>query len=100
MNMAFEITILAGFLASTYIFLRVLLFSTQNVRESPAVATSLSLIEPLLGIIWNKTQYYVTLRYTHHVLGPCSFADLSTPIETNIIFPCSHFIYPLLEFML
>ncbi|KAJ8124727.1 hypothetical protein O1611_g8912 [Lasiodiplodia mahajangana] len=60
--MALTITPTIGSLVSIYIFLRVLLFLTQDAREPPAIETSIPFLGPLLGLIRGKTQYYVALR--------------------------------------
>jgi hypothetical protein len=60
--MALDITLVVGSIASTYIFLRVLVYLTQDAREPSVVAISIPFLEPLIGLIWGKAQYYVALR--------------------------------------
>ncbi|KAI0098510.1 cytochrome P450 [Nemania sp. FL0031] len=64
--MALDITLVIGGFVSTYIFLRVLLFLTQDAREPPIVAASVPFLGPLFGLVWGKAQYYVTLRNKFH----------------------------------
>ncbi|KAI0380529.1 cytochrome P450 [Hypomontagnella monticulosa] len=51
-----------GGLAATYLFLRFLLYLTQDPREPPAIVTRIPFISPLIGMITQKSSYYNQLR--------------------------------------
>ncbi|EAQ82875.1 hypothetical protein CHGG_11051 [Chaetomium globosum CBS 148.51] len=54
---------LAG-LAATYVFLRVLLNLTQDAKEPPAILTGIPFVEPLIGMIREKSRFHTRLRDT------------------------------------
>ncbi|KAI0598176.1 cytochrome P450 [Biscogniauxia sp. FL1348] len=60
--MAPSLSIILGGLATTYIFLRFLLYITQDAREPPAIVTGLPFIGPLIGMARHKSGYYNQLR--------------------------------------
>ncbi|KAH6847191.1 cytochrome P450 [Chaetomium sp. MPI-CAGE-AT-0009] len=57
-------TLVLGGLAATYIFLRVLLSLTQDAKEPPAILTGIPFVEPLIGMIREKSRFYIRLRDT------------------------------------
>ncbi|KAL2151436.1 hypothetical protein VTH82DRAFT_6534 [Thermothelomyces myriococcoides] len=60
--MAPVVSLVLGGLAATYVFLRVLLNLTQDVREPPAILTDIPFVQPLIGMIREKASFYVRLR--------------------------------------
>jgi hypothetical protein len=56
------LTLAAGIIASAYIFLRFLLYLTQDAREPPAILTALPFVGPLIGMIKENTNFQVRLR--------------------------------------
>lgn len=60
--MAPTLTIALGAVAVTYLFLRLLLYLTQDSREPPAIETSLPFISPLIGMFRERQRYHVRLR--------------------------------------
>jgi hypothetical protein len=57
-------------LAATYLFLHSLLFLTQDVREPPAIETGIPFIGPLIGMIVEKSAYYIRMRYVETPISP------------------------------
>lgn len=49
-------------LVCTYIFLRIVLHLTQDVREPPAIEKAIPFLSPMIGMIREKSRYYVRLR--------------------------------------
>ncbi len=60
--MAPTISLVFGGLAATYIFLRCLLTLTQDAKEPPAILTSVPFVQPLVGMIREKSRFYTRLR--------------------------------------
>ncbi|KAK3291993.1 cytochrome P450 [Chaetomium fimeti] len=60
--MAPTISLVLGGLAATYVFLRVLLNLTQDAKEPPAILTDIPFIEPLIGMIREKSRFHIRLR--------------------------------------
>ncbi|KAK4038606.1 cholesterol 7-alpha-monooxygenase [Parachaetomium inaequale] len=60
--MAPTISLVLGGIAVTYLFLRVLLNLTQDAKEPPAILTGIPFIEPLVGMIREKSRFYIRLR--------------------------------------
>lgn len=60
--MAPTISLVFGGLAATYVFLRVLLSFTQDKREPPAILTDIPFIQPLVGMIREKSRFHIRLR--------------------------------------
>lgn len=56
------VALVTGGIASTYLFLRLLLRLTQDTSEPPALLTSLPFIRPLIGMIREKTKFHIRLR--------------------------------------
>lgn len=54
--------VFGGFLA-TYLFLRFLLHVTQDAREPPAIVTGIPFLSPMLGMIREKSRFYLRLRF-------------------------------------
>lgn len=52
---------LGGFAAS-YLFLRLILYLTQDAREPPAILTSVPFFGPLVGMIREKSSFHLRLR--------------------------------------
>lgn len=62
--MTSTVAIVAGAIAAfAYLFLRLLITWTQDVREPPAIETGLPFIGPLVGMIREKSRLHVRLRY-------------------------------------
>jgi hypothetical protein len=55
-------TFAAGVIASTYLFLHFLLRLTQDAREPRPILTTLPFINPLIGMIKEKSRFHVRLR--------------------------------------
>ena len=51
-----------GVIASTYLFLRLLLRLTQDAKEPPAILTALPFVSPLLGMVREKSRFHIRLR--------------------------------------
>ncbi|KAI0444733.1 cytochrome P450 [Xylaria telfairii] len=49
-------------LAATYLFLHFLLYLTQDVREPPSIANGVPFFSPLIGMIREKSNFYLRLR--------------------------------------
>ncbi|KAK7974518.1 hypothetical protein PG989_016366 [Apiospora arundinis] len=61
--MAATVAIYVGAIgAFLYMFLRVILYSTQDAREPPAIETGLPFIGPLVGMIKEKSRFHFRLR--------------------------------------
>jgi hypothetical protein len=54
--------IFIGIVAAIYVFLRMLLNSTQDRGEPRALATSLPFISPVIGMSREKTNFHIRLR--------------------------------------
>jgi len=64
-----------GGLVATCIFLRFLLSATQDAKEPPAILTGIPFVQPLIGMIREKSRFYIRLRFVHSLqkrgeLGP------------------------------
>jgi hypothetical protein len=57
------VTFGVGVAGSIYLLLRLLLRLTQDEREPPVILTHLPFISPLIGMIREKSQFHVRLRY-------------------------------------
>lgn len=55
-------SLVAGGIICTYVFLRVLLHFTQDAREPPAIESGIPFISPIIGMIRQKSGYYIRLR--------------------------------------
>lgn len=55
---------LGGFTA-IYVFLRLILYFTQDAREPPAILTSVPFFGPLLGMLTEKSDFHRRLRCDH-----------------------------------
>jgi hypothetical protein len=53
-------------LAATYIFLRVLLSLTHDAKEPPAILTGIPFVEPLIGMIREKSRFHTRIRFVPH----------------------------------
>ncbi|KAI0202880.1 cytochrome P450 [Astrocystis sublimbata] len=62
--MASAIVIAFAGLVVTYLFLRFLLTFTQDAREPPSIANDVPFMSPLIGMIREKSQFYLRLRDT------------------------------------
>lgn len=62
LDMAVLLVPLLGIVATTYVFLRLLLHFTQDAKEPPAIATSIPFIGPILGMIIKRTHFYTYNR--------------------------------------
>ncbi|KAI1108697.1 cytochrome P450 [Nemania sp. NC0429] len=51
-----------GGLAATYLFLRFLLYLTQDAREPPSIVNWMPFFSPLVGMIGEKSKFYLRLR--------------------------------------
>ncbi|KAI1130606.1 cytochrome P450 [Nemania abortiva] len=60
--MASAATMVFGGLAATYIFFRFLLYLTQDVREPASIANGIPFVSPLIGMITEKSKFYLRLR--------------------------------------
>ncbi|KAK3326670.1 cytochrome P450 [Apodospora peruviana] len=56
-----------GGFAATYLFLLVLLHLTQDAREPPAILTEIPFLGPLVGMIREKSRFYIRLRDTYNL---------------------------------
>ncbi|KAI1849101.1 hypothetical protein JX266_005062 [Neoarthrinium moseri] len=56
------VTLAVGVIATTYMFLRLLLRLTQDAREPPAIVTGLPFLSPIIGMIREKSRFHVRLR--------------------------------------
>ncbi|KAI0880050.1 cytochrome P450 [Annulohypoxylon maeteangense] len=63
--MAPAVTIALGGIAATYLFLRFLLYLTQDAREPPAIETEIPFFGPLIGMFREKSHFYLRLRDTY-----------------------------------
>lgn len=61
--MAPTVTIVFGGLIVLYIFLRGLLFFTQDAREPPAILTEIPFFGPLVGMVREKSGFHLRLRF-------------------------------------
>ncbi|KAL2132051.1 hypothetical protein VTI74DRAFT_4280 [Chaetomium olivicolor] len=61
------LTLVLSGLAATYLFLRALLHFTQDAKEPPAILTALPFIEPLVGMIREKSRFHTRLRDTYRL---------------------------------
>lgn len=52
---------LGGF-AAAYLFLRLILYLTQDAREPPAILTTVPFFGPLLGMFREKSKFHPRLR--------------------------------------
>lgn len=62
LQMASPFSVDLGVVASTYIFLRLLLHYTQDAKEPPVIATSIPFIGPILGMMTKKIHFYTHNR--------------------------------------
>ncbi|KAI1395821.1 cytochrome P450 [Hypoxylon fuscum] len=60
--MAPSLSVAFGGLAATYLFLRFLLYLTQDAKEPPAIVTGIPFFGPLIGMARQKSGYYNQLR--------------------------------------
>ncbi|GAB1317669.1 hypothetical protein MFIFM68171_07879 [Madurella fahalii] len=60
--MSTTISLVFGGLTATYLFLRLLLSLTQDAREPPAILTDIPFIQPLIGMIREKSRFHIRLR--------------------------------------
>lgn len=60
-------------LVATYVFLRFVLYLTQDRKEPPAILTEIPFFGPLFGIIGEKSRFYVRLRSVSRVEPSSSF---------------------------
>ncbi|KAK4157554.1 cholesterol 7-alpha-monooxygenase [Chaetomidium leptoderma] len=60
--MAPSIGLVFGGFAATYFFLRFLLSLTQDAKEPPAILTGIPFVEPLVGMIREKSRFHTRLR--------------------------------------
>lgn len=65
--MAFTVTIVFGGLLATYLFLRFLLHVTQDAREPPTILTGIPFFSPVIGMIREKSRFYLRLRFVGSV---------------------------------
>ncbi|KAJ4392035.1 hypothetical protein N0V93_005656 [Gnomoniopsis smithogilvyi] len=61
------LTLVCGGIVCAYVFHRFLLQFTQHAKEPPAIETGIPFITPLVGMIREKSKYYVRLRDTHRL---------------------------------
>lgn len=61
-NMDSAFVLLLGFLGSTYVFLKALIYYTQHPKEPPAVETRIPFIGPLLCLLREGTPFFARLR--------------------------------------
>ncbi|KAI1414862.1 cytochrome P450 [Hypoxylon sp. FL1857] len=57
-----SLSVVFGGLAATYLFLRFLLYLTQDAKEPPAIVTGIPFFGPLIGMARQKSGYYNQLR--------------------------------------
>jgi hypothetical protein len=74
--MAHTVAIAFGGLAAVYFVLRFALYLTQDAKEPPAIVNGLPFFGPLIGMISEKSLFYLRLRFV-------GFCD-SLTVETNI----------------
>lgn len=55
-------TAIGGFTA-IYLFFRLILYLTQDAREPPAILTGVPFFGPLVGMIREKSNFHLRLRY-------------------------------------
>ncbi|KAI1630816.1 cytochrome P450 [Biscogniauxia mediterranea] len=60
-----SLSVVFGSLAATYVFLRFLLYLTQDAKEPPAIVTGIPFVGPLIGMARQKSGYYNQLRDTY-----------------------------------
>lgn len=60
--MILSLPVVFGSLAATYVFLRLLLYWTQDANEPPAIVTGIPFLGPLIGMARQKSGYYNQLR--------------------------------------
>jgi cytochrome P450 len=65
--MAPTINLVLGGLAATYLFLRFLLALTQDAREPPAILTDVPFLQPLAGMIREKSRFHIRLRDSYRL---------------------------------
>ncbi|KUI64580.1 25-hydroxycholesterol 7-alpha-hydroxylase [Cytospora mali] len=63
--MAPTLAVVFGGLAATYFFLLCLLHLTQDAREPPAIVTGIPFFGPIVGLVREKSQFYLRLRDTY-----------------------------------
>ncbi|KAI1087193.1 cytochrome P450 [Rostrohypoxylon terebratum] len=63
--MSASLSVVFGSLATTYLFLRFLLYLTQDAKEPPAIVTGIPFFGPLIGMARQKSGYYNQLRDTY-----------------------------------
>lgn len=51
-----------GGVTAAYLFLRLILYLTQDAREPPAILTGVPFFGPLVGMIREKSDFHVRLR--------------------------------------
>ncbi|KAI1868481.1 uncharacterized protein JN550_006397 [Neoarthrinium moseri] len=56
------VALVVGAIATTYLFLRLLLRLTQDASEPPAIETGIPFLSPLIGMIREKSRFHVRLR--------------------------------------
>lgn len=61
--MASTLVAAGAVLAALYVFLRALLFFTQDPREPPAVENGIPFVSPLLAMLSKKGKFYNEMRY-------------------------------------
>lgn len=66
-NMAPTVSILCGGILATYLFLRFLLHVTQDAREPPTIVTGIPFLSPLIGMMREKSRFYLRLRLVNFV---------------------------------
>ena len=60
--MTASISVIFGILAATYLFFRFLLNFLQDAKEPPAILTGIPFVAPLVGMIREKSRFFVRLR--------------------------------------
>lgn len=60
--MASVVTIVVGGFTAVYLFLRLILYLTQDEEEPPAILTSVPFFGPLVGMIQEKSNFHLRLR--------------------------------------
>lgn len=55
-------TLVCGGIVGVYVVLRFLLHFTQHAKEPPAIETGIPFLTPMIGMIREKSKYYIRLR--------------------------------------
>lgn len=77
-------SLVLGGLSATYLFLRFLLNFTQDAKEPPAILTGVPFFQPLVGMIREKSRFYIRLRFVNHLSNVSKAASPDDKIVTHM----------------